>query len=159
MKVKLKGFRELERALAEDLPKAVAKGVLRRTAVNASKPLLTRMAQLAPYDPQDRDEDGRHLNESMRTQPVTAKRRRGSARFARSSGVEVLTGPAPVGKRARANAGWQEEGTVKMAAHPYARPAADAEGEKVIAEVRDELAAQIEKSKKRIAAKAAKTKG
>src|SRR3546814_1454919 len=86
------------------------------------------MGQLAPYDPEDRDGDGKHLNETMKTQRVTAKRARGQARFDRSSGVPVMTGPAPEGKRARANAGWQEDGTVEMSTKPYARPAADRAG-------------------------------
>lgn len=153
---RMTGFKELERALAEELPKATARNVLRRTATNAMKPIETGMAQRAPYDEQDRDEDGNHLRDTMRTQPVTAKRSAGSVRFDRSTGVAVMTGPAPVGKRARANAGWQEDGTKDMPANPYARPTADAEGENVINSVRDELALQIDKAKDRIAKRAAK---
>ena len=77
-------------------------------------------------------------------------------KFETRNGVEVRTGPAPTGKRARANAGWQEEGTVKQAANPYARPAADAEQNNVIDDVRDELTIQIEKAKARIAKRALK---
>ena len=155
MKVKLSGFQELERALAEELPKATARNVLNRTAKEALEPVVTRMAELAPYDPLDRDEDGNHLRDTMRTQPAKARlaRKLGTDR---SSGVVMLAGPAPVGKRARSNAGWQEKGTVEMAANPYARPAADSEGERVIGRVRDALARQIEKAKARIARKAAR---
>jgi hypothetical protein len=156
VKVKVEGFRELERALAEDLPRATAKNALTRTAVNSMERVRLKMAQLAPYDPNDRDGDGRHLNESMKTQPVKAKRQRGSVKFARSTGVEVMTGPAPAGKIARANAGWQEDGTVKMPPNAYARPAADSEARAVVMQVRDELAAQIDKAKARIARKLAK---
>lgn len=158
MKVQLKGFRELERALAEELPKATARNVLARTATNSIERIRVRMGQLAPRDANDRDGDGNHLADTMKTQPVTAKRARGSVKFDRSSGVAVMTGPAPVGKRARANAGWQEDGTVKMTPQSYARPAADAEGQNVINEVRDELALQANKAKARIARKAAKGK-
>lgn len=154
--IKLTGFRELERALAEELPKTTAKGVLRRTATKSMKRIEDGMASRAPYDPQDRDEDGRHLNETMTTQVVKARRRRGSKRFDAASGVEVLTGPAPTGKRARRNASWQENGTVKMAAQPYARPTADAEGLNVIDDVKEILTVEIEKSKARIRRKAAK---
>jgi hypothetical protein len=154
--IRLQGFRELERALAEDLPKATAKNALNRTAVNSMERVRVKMAQLAPHDPQDRDQDGNHLNETMKTQRVKAKRQRGSVRFKRSSGVEVMTGPAPVGKRARSNAGWQEDGTVKMGPNAYVRPAADTEGRAVVAEIRDELAKQIEKAKARIAKKLAR---
>lgn len=155
MKIKLSGFRELEKALTE-LPKATARNVLTRTATAALAPVVARMGQLAPFDPQDRDDDGNHLNQTMRTQPAKAKLAKAIG-VPRQSGVVVLAGPASVGKRARANAGWQENGTVKMAAHPFARPAADAERDNVIRSVRDELAAQIEKAKARIARKTTQT--
>ena len=116
------------------------------------------MAELAPYDPADKDGDGVHLRDSMRTQPVTAKRARGSVKFSRSTGVAVMTGPAPNGRLARANASFQEHGTVKMSANLYSRHSSDAEGEAVIAEVSEELAAQIDKAKARIARKAARAK-
>lgn len=156
--VKTSGFKELERALAEELPKATGKAVLRRTAINSMKRIEDRMADLAPFDANDRDGDGRHLRETMTTKVVKAKRARGSVRFASQGGITVATGPAPTGRRARRNAGFQERGTVKMPAQPYARPAADAEGMAVIDDVKTELASQIDKAKARIARKAAKRK-
>lgn len=155
---KMTGFKELERALAEELPKATARNVLMRTAKSVMKPVESGMAERAPYDPLDRDGDGRHLNETIKTQPVKAKRQRGSVKFERSSGVAVMTGPAPEGKRARANAGWQEDGTVDMPPNAYARPTADAEGENVVRAVRDTLATEIQKATARIKRKAAKGK-
>jgi hypothetical protein len=153
---KIEGFRELERALIEDLPKATARNVLNRTATKAMERIRVKMGQLAPYDPQDRDGDGKHLKETMQTQRVTAKRSRGSAKFDRSTGVQVMAGPAPEGKRARANAGWQEDGTVEMSPNAYARPAADSEGEATVRRVRDTLAEEINKAKARIARKLAR---
>lgn len=153
---KIEGFRELERALVEDLPKATARNILNRTAEKSMKRIENKMAQLAPYDPDDRDGDGKHLNETMKTQRVTAKRARGQAKFDRSTGVQVMTGPAPEGKRARANAGWQEDGTVEMSPNAYARPAADSEGEATVRRVRDTLAEEINKAKARIARKLAR---
>jgi hypothetical protein len=114
------------------------------------------MAQRAPYDPKDLDGDGKHLNETMKTQPAKATRQKGQVKFDKQSGVQVITGPAPEGKLARANASWQEFGTVKMAPNSYARPTADAEADNVVNEVREELALQIDKAKARIARKAAK---
>lgn len=143
------GFRELERALAEDLPRATARNVLRRTATKSMERIRTKMQQLAPKDEGD-------LAGSMKTQNVTAKRARGSVRFERSSGVQVMTGPAPEGKLNRSNAGWQEDGTVEMSPNPYARPAADSEGEAVVREVRDTLADEVNKAKARIARKLAR---
>lgn len=153
MKIKLRaeGFRELERALAEDLPRATAKNALNRTAINSMERIRTRMGQLAPRD------EGT-LAESMKTERVKAKRQRGG-RYARSTGVAVMTGPAPERKIDQYNASWQEFGTVKMPANSYARPAADGEGQAVVDEVRDELTRQIEKAKARIAKKLAKRKG
>jgi hypothetical protein len=151
---KLQGFEGLDAAL-DELPKATKRNAMTRAATNALKPMVERMAQYAPFDPEDRDEDGRHLNESMRTQTAKAALAR-QLGTDRQKGVVVLAGPAPVGKRARANAGWQEHGTVKMPAHSYARVAADVEARNVIQNVRDELRGQIDKAKARMKRKAAR---
>jgi hypothetical protein len=131
--------------------------VLTRAGKAALEPVRQRMAELAPFDPLDRDDDGKHLNETMTTKPARARQAR-ELGTTRQEGVVILTGPAPVGKRARSNAGWQERGTAKMGAHPYARPAADMEGPNAVQSVRDNLASEIDKAKKRIAKKAAKGK-
>lgn len=156
MSMRISGFKEFERALKEELPKATAKNVLWRAATNAMKRVEEGMAQKAPYDPNDRDGDGNHLRDTMKTERVKATRQQGSVRFDSRNGVEVRTGPAPKGKRARANAGWQEEGTANMPANAYARPTADAEQNNVIEDVRDELTVQIGKAKARIAKRALK---
>jgi hypothetical protein len=155
VKVSLSGFKELERALAEELPKATARNVLNRTAIEAMEPVRLKMAELAPYDPLDRDGNGEHLRDTMRTQVATAKlaRKLGTER---SAGVVVITGPAPAGKRARANAGWQELGTVKMGPNAYARPAADSEGDKVIQSLERILGAQLAAALERIKRSAAR---
>lgn len=149
------GFKELEQSL-KDLPNATRRNVLVRTATKAMKPMEEQMAALAPIDPLDRDGDGRHLNETIRTQTVTGKRVRAIGGLDRSKEVAVMTGPAPIGKRARANAGWQEYGTVKMAAQSYARPAADARSGEVIDNVREDLGQEITRAATRMAAKAAR---
>ena len=154
--MRISGFKEFERALKEELPKATAKNVLWRVATNAMKRVEEGMSQKAPYDSADRDGDGNHLRDTMKTERVKATRQQGSVKFDSRNGVEVRTGPAPKGKRARANAGWQEYGTVKQAAQSYARPTADAEQSHVIEDVRDELAIQIGKAKTRIARRALK---
>ena len=163
MKVELKGFDGIEEALVElervSGKTTTGRNVLTRAGTRALAGLRDRMAELAPYDPNDRDGDGNHLRDTMRTQPAKARlaRKLGTDR---RSGVILLTGPAPVGKRARSNAGWQERGTVKMPANAYVRPAADAEGNSVIEELAGLLAEEIEKAKTRMARKAArKAKG
>lgn len=159
MKVELSGFKGIEEALVElerlSGRTTSGRGVLRRAGIEATAPLRDRMAQLAPFDPQDRDGDGNHLRDTMRTQQAKARlaRKLGTDR---KSGVVLLTGPAPVGRRARGNAGWQERGTVKQAANPYVRPAADAEGATVIENLTVELTKQVEKVKKRMVRRAAK---
>lgn len=146
MKVKLTGFRELERALAEDLPKATARNVLNRTARESMERIRTGMSERAP-------KNQGALAGSMKTQPVKAKRS-SRTRFARSSGVSVNTGPT--GREEGGNAAWQEFGTVDQPAQPYARPTADAEGEAVVAEVKDVLTMQIDRAKARVARKLAR---
>ncbi len=149
------GFKELERALKDELPKATAKSVLWRAVTIPMKARIeTGMAQRAPFDPNDRDGDGKHLKETMKTVRVKATKQKGSVKFDARNGVEVRTGPAPVGWRARANAWWQERGTVHHAANSYARSTADAEGANVIEDVREELTVQIGKAKARIAKRA-----
>lgn len=143
------GGRELDRALADELPKAVARNVMKRAAIDAMQPLEAAAKGFAPRDDGD-------LADGITTQPVKAKRARGSVRYDAASGVEVATGPT--GRQEGGNPSWQENGTVDMPAHPYMRPAADSEGANVIARIRAALVVQIDKSKARIAARAAKGK-
>jgi HK97 gp10 family phage protein len=147
--VKTHGFDELERALVSDFPKATAKNILRRAAINALKPIEARAKQLAPKD------DGT-LAESITTKPVKA-RRASRDRYESASGVTIATGPTS--RRADdpgGNAAWQEEGTVNMPANPFMRPAWDAGHDQVLDTVRTELALQIDKARARIARKLAK---
>ena len=146
---KTQGFAELEKALAEELPKATAKAVLRRTGVAALGRVEEKAKQLVPVD------EGR-LRDGIVTKPVRA-RRISATRFARSTGVEIATGPT--GRQAGGVGAFQEFGTVNMPANPFMRPAADGQAEAVIADVRDELAMQIDKAKTRIARKLARAGG
>ncbi len=167
MKIEVRGLAGLERALKEELPKSTARGVLTRTGRKALQPIADRMAELAPYDPEDRDEDGQHLNETMRVQPAKAKLARALG-VPRQSGVVLLAGPAPKGRRMRLVAQNLEygtgerfhrsgKGTGALPAQPYARPAADSLDESAVETVKQELAKEIEKAKARIARKAARS--
>ena len=146
MKVDMSGFRELERALSEDLPKATAKNVLKRSATAAMKRIEDRAKQLAPRNTGE-------TADSITTKNVAAKRV-SRTRYARSTGVTVATGPT--GHPAGGKAAFSEFGTVKSPAQPYMRPAADAEGQAVIKDVKEALTDQVDKAKKRIARKMAK---
>lgn len=142
-----RGFAELERALADELPKATARNVLRRAGLAAMDRVEKKAQALAP-------KDSGGLTTSIETRVGKAKRI-SRTRFARSTGVEIATGPTG-GREEGGNAAWQEFGTVNMAANPYMRPAADGESQAVIADVREELAQQIDKARVRIARKAAR---
>lgn len=142
------GFRQLDEAL-KNLPRATAKNVLKRTAIKAMKRIEDGMAERAPKD------EGT-LAQSIRTQSVKATRQRGQVRFDARNGVEVITGPAPEGRMDRANAGFQEFGTVKMAANPYARPTADAENVGVVEDIKEILTEEIDKAVARAARRAAR---
>lgn len=146
-KIKLEGFAELENALKDELPKATAKNVLRRSGKTAMGRIEDRAKQLVPVD------DGQ-LHDSITTKPARAKRQRGSVKYAASSGITLLTGPT--GRPEGGNAAWQEYGTVKMAAQPFMRPAIDEEAPNVIEDIRAELTTQIDKARKRIARKLAR---
>lgn len=149
--VQTTGFRELERALVQDLPKATAKNVLRRAGINGMKRIEDRAKELAPKD------DG-ELAASIATKPVKAQRA-SRTRYKSQSGITLATGPTS--RRADSpggNAAWQELGTVNMPANAYMRPAADSEAPGVIDIVRDELTREIDKAKSRIAKKAARGK-
>ena len=145
---KLEGFRELERALAEELPRVTAKGALRRACIKAMGALEATAAALAPKD------TGK-LARSITIKPVKA-RRVSRTRFARSEGIEIAVGPT--GPEAGGKAAWKEFGTVHQPPQPFMRPAFDAEAEGVLRSVRDHLAAEIDKAKARIARKAAKVR-
>lgn len=144
LKVDAKGLRELQSQL-DELPKATSRNVLARAGIKAMRRIETRAKELAPVD------DGQ-LRNSITTQKAKAQRV-SATRFAQ--GVTIETGPT--GKRpAGGNAAWQEFGTVKMAANPFMRPAADGEGPAVMADLKQELAAEILKAAARIARKSAK---
>lgn len=157
VKLKLSGFRELERALAEELPKATAKNVLKRTALAAMKPIEDGAKARAPVHTEGHS-GSVHLKDYIETQPVKATRI-SRTRYAKSSGVSVNTGPAAPDRYNRRIAGWQEFGTVNAPAQPYMRPTASAEAQTVINNVRQDLTDRISAAKARIAKKAAKAKG
>jgi hypothetical protein len=92
----------------------------------------------------------------MKTQEVKATRQRGQVRFDPKTSIELITGPAPEGRLNRANAGFQEYGTVKMGPNAYARPTADAENENVVDDLREILGDEIRKTAARAARKAAR---
>jgi HK97 gp10 family phage protein len=165
---KVTGFRELEEALAE-LPKTVAKNVLRRTAVEALTPVMETAKAKAP-----RRSGQLHDSIAIRTARNETFNRRASAAFKKygsakgvrrdpSTGISLSTGPTGRFRKNRkggrptglwAYARYQEFGTAEMQANPYMRPAWDAEKDAMLDRVRTSLTLQLQKAKERMRRKA-----
>lgn len=137
---KVEGLRESEEILKE-LPKSTARGVLLRVLKKEAQPIADAAAQLAPDDPKT---GGKDLHSSMLVQSVPARQRQ--------SNVEVAVGPSR-----RTFWGWfQEFGTAHHGSKPFLRPAWDALVMRVLGGISKTLAFEIDKTVKRIAAKAAR---
>lgn len=142
-KVHVEGLAELETKLRE-LPDATAKNVLRRVARKRLEPVAQRARELAPV------QSGK-LRDSIGVSTKLTRRQRSKNQKFSIDDIEVY-----VGAGALPQAHMQEFGTVHNGPHPFLRPAWDAEKDKVLAGLKDDLWAEIEKAAKRIARKAAK---
>lgn len=157
-KTRIEGLRELQAAL-QQLPKATSRNVLKRT--------LTGMAELFVREAQPRaPEDTGVLKESVdMSQKLTRRQRAPSTRIKMADGtyrseakttVEMFVGPsAKGGQRAPPPSGvLQEFGTANQAPQPFMRPAWDLKKNDALEMAKRELAEQIDKAAKRLAAKA-----
>lgn len=144
MAVKLSGFRELERNLAVDLPKATARNVLRRVSKGALEPMADVAAQKAP-------ENRGILSFSIAVSE--GRTRRARTGFRRVHGVQMAMGPAS-GLGATYYATAVEFGTIDTAAQPYMRPAWDTGKFQALEYVQDNLWREIEKSVGKVRKKA-----
>lgn len=163
--LKIEGLKELEQALME-LPKATGRNVVARALTKAGKPIVDAAKAKAP-------EDTGALRQSI--QIIVRKRMRNP------SLVYAVIGPAmgeyrqlktPVAyvRGWRANAGvkrtyqvggtpgvyglFVEFGTIDTPAHPFMRPAWQANGGVALEIIQTELANEIEKARARLARKA-----
>lgn len=143
MKVKVQGFRELEKALGE-LKVSTARNVGRRTLRQALEP----MAEVARQNvAQDRTGE---LRESI---GITTGRPKGKG-YRRQDRIEVHMGP---GQQPQ---GIQEEfGNRRQPPRPFMRPAWDAEKQRALEGVKTILGEEIERAAQRAARKSHKTKG
>ena len=111
------------------------------------------MIAKAPDDPAT---GGKDLKRSVKIaeQKGLNKARRVRGKWVRdaSTGIEMLVG---VEKRVFYGH-FQEFGTIRHAANPFARPAYDSGAQKVVESLRDSLRAEIDKSARRLAKKRAK---
>lgn len=145
MKVRLEGFAELDKALAE-LSTAAGKGVLRRTLKKAATPLAELASGMAPRDSGD-------LSESFIYSTKLNKRQAGMHRKMfrdNKASVEGFVGsndPAAV---------QQEFGNINHGPQPALRPAWDQDALPLLDRLGKDLAIEVEKSVKRARAKAAR---
>lgn len=142
VKVHVEGLKELEQAL-QQLPKANAKAVLRRTLKEAGEPVAKTARSLAPR------EMG-YLRESIDVSPKLSSRQ--ATMNNRQSPVEMYIGPGtdPAGHL-------QEFGTGPgHQAQPFMRPAWDQHKNEVLDIIANRTWLEIEKTAARLAKKAAK---
>lgn len=147
MKFKIDGLRELDAALGE-LPKATAKGVLRRVAKKALQPMAETARSLAPDDPTTGAND---LKASLIVGTKLNKRQARMAR--RDEGKAFVT----VYMGTNDPAGVQQEfGNVNHGPQAFMRPAFARNARGTLDIVAKELGGEIEKTAKRRVARLAK---
>lgn len=145
IKVKIDGLRELDRALGK-LPEATAKASLRKILKEAGEPLASTARQNAPVF------EG-HLEESTDAGTRLTRRQASLHRKEMKDNrdfSEVFVGTANP-------AGMQEEfGNSHQSAHPWLRPAWDAQKQNVLFIITHRLWVVIEQAAARIAKKTSK---
>lgn len=158
MKVRLSGFRELERALNE-LPKATGKNVLRRTAKGALEPMADSAAAKAPTD------EGKLAFSITVSEKRTRRAKGGGAKLVggrwrsdASTGIEMAMGPGG-GLGVLQYAAFVEFGTVDTSAQPYMRPAWDSGADTALEYVKENLGSEIARAAAKLAKKRAKAGG
>lgn len=151
MKMKVQGFRELDRALGE-FSKVTGVNILRRAAVEALEPMRERAAALAPDDPATTQND---LKDNIAVGTRSRSRRAGR----KINQVEAYMGPDADVPFVVSKGVYQEFGTRDHPPQSFMRPAWDGGKMQLIDDVRDRLATQVEKARQRAAKKALKRKG
>ncbi len=143
VRVKVSGLREIEAAL-KNLPKATAKNVVRRVLKTRAKPIADAAQRLAPIDDGD-------LQKSITVGTKLSKAQRSKHRKRTPGTVEMFVGAGP-----NPQAHLQEFGTKDHPPQPFMRPAWDGGKEALLAGIKDDLWAEIQKASARLAKKAAK---
>lgn len=153
--MKVEGLRELNDALSQ-LPKATSRNVLRRVAMKALEPMANTASSLAPVlEGELRDSIVASAKLSKR-QKSAHNREEGAKTIRTAEGfrstpkttVFLFMGPAGSAKSIV-----QEFGSIKQAPQPYMRPAWDANKQRSLDIVQEELGGEIEKAAARLAKK------
>lgn len=147
MGVKLRGFRELDKALSE-LPRATAKNVLRKVGKAALEPMADQAAALAP------ERSGKLAFSIAISERGT---RRAVWKKKKPHEFVMAMGPAS-GLGTLQYAAFDEFGTVDTPALPFMRPAWDGGKHQALETVKDMLWVEIRKAAERGAKRAAKAK-
>lgn len=155
MKIDIKGLKELEKSLGE-LPKATARNVGRRVLTKRGQPIATHASAIAPDDPATPGKSIRVVvgnTLSTRQRALHRKASKNDKAFA-----EVFIGQeVEAGERAADPAGVQQEfGNVNHGPQPFLRPAWESGKAALLDGIAKDLRTEIEKSAKRLAAKAAR---
>jgi len=164
--MKLEGFKELEDALLE-LPKSTQGGVLKRAVAGPAADFADHAASLAPKDrgvlatqikvskPKIINPGTAAFAAAMRegsTRAEAAQAARAANRAAGGKGKSVVTHVGPTKKAFHGSL--QEFGTRHHPPQPFMRPTWDAFQGRMLTSIRDTLAQEIEKARKRIAKRA-----
>lgn len=135
----IEGLSDLQNAL-DELPKATSTNVLKRALLKAAEPIASAAESLAPV------RTGR-LRRSFVA--GTSLSRRQKSQHHKESKVEIFAGAG-----ALVQAITSEFGTAKQSARPFMRPAWDSSKKPALDSIRDDIANEIEKARKRLARKA-----
>lgn len=147
-KVYIEGLRELDAALG-NLTKATAKGVLRRVGLKALQPVADAMKAGAPDDPETGGNDLRSsISVGTKLSPRQARLNR---KVEGKAFVEVFAGAGPLPQ-----AHMTEFGSVHNRPVGWARSAWDSNKNQVLDTVAKDLGAEIDKTAKRVAKRAAR---
>ena len=144
---RVEGLKELKHAL-EELPKATRTSLLKRTLLQAGEPLAEDARARAPDDPTTAGYD---LKKSVTVTHRLSRRQKRQHR--KGSKVEVFVGAGPLSQATQ-----QEFGNVLHGPQPFFRPAWESSKRGVLAAIVKALTEEIEKARRRLARKAARSK-
>lgn len=141
--IKIEGLRELDAALG-NLPKAAAKGVLKRVLIEAGEPIARTARGLAPREEL-------HLYESIDVGTKLSRRQAGLHKQQGGKAFqEVFVGTNdPAGVQ-------QEFGNSRHGPQPFMRPAWDSKKGETLEYIANALWGEIEKTAARVAKRAAR---
>lgn len=150
-KVTVEGLSDLEANLRE-LPKAVARNVLRKVLLKRAQPLAASMKNLAPDDPStpsNKDLKG-SIAAGTKLSPRQARLHRKETKDDKQF-AEVFVGAGKI-----PHAHLQEFGTITNHPQPFARPAWAENQDAILEGLKDDLWTEIEKTAKRRASRIAR---